>query len=50
MNLYPIAAPVNNVTSMHQILCIDDDPTVLSSISRDFKDIAAELTLADTAE
>ncbi|MBN2714753.1 MAG: HD domain-containing protein [Deltaproteobacteria bacterium] len=34
----------------HQILCIDDDPIILSSFSRDFKDIDAEVTLADTAE
>lgn len=37
-------------SGMHQILCIDDDPTILSSFTRDFKDIDAELTLAATAE
>jgi putative nucleotidyltransferase with HDIG domain len=47
MNFEPIPVPVNG---KHQILCIDDDPTVLSSISRDFRDIEADLTLADTAE
>ncbi len=47
MNLETIPVPVNG---RHQILCIDDDPTVLSSISRDFRDIEADLTLADTAE
>ena len=37
-------------TGKHHILCIDDDPTILSSLSRDFRDIDAELSLADTAE
>ncbi|MBN2528270.1 MAG: HD domain-containing protein [Deltaproteobacteria bacterium] len=34
----------------HQILCIDDDPIVLNSFARDFRDINADLTLATTAE
>ncbi|MBN2342389.1 MAG: HD domain-containing protein [Deltaproteobacteria bacterium] len=34
----------------HNILCIDDDPTVLSAISRDFQHIDATLTVAGSAE
>lgn len=46
MNVESVSRP----PFQHSILCIDDDPAILSSLSRDFKEIDAKLTLASSAE
>ena len=47
MSMYSI---IPESPKKHHILCIDDDPIILSSFSRDFRDIDADISLADSAE
>lgn len=46
MNIEPHPSPAGK----HHILFVDDDPAVLASFKREFRDFDAELSVAETAE